>query len=57
MIKRAYIGLSRDRGGKVVSRPEKTDVSNAITQTTGGAHVCKEDGLGNTTPYVVYKFE
>lgn len=57
MIKRAYIGWSRDREGKVVSRPEKTDVSNAITQTTGGAHVCKEDGLGNTTPYVVYKFE
>lgn len=57
MIKRAYIGWSRDRKGKVVSRPEKTDVSNAITQSTGGAHTCQEDGLGNTTPYVVYEFE
>ena len=57
MTKRTYIGWSRDRDGKVVSRPEKTDVSNAITQAAGGAHVCKEDGLGNTTPYVVYEFE
>lgn len=37
MTKRTYIGWSRDREGKVVSRPEKTDVSNAITQATGGA--------------------
>lgn len=57
MTKRTYIGWCRDRDGKVVSRPEKTDVSNAITQATGGAHTCQEDGLGNTTPYVVYEFE
>lgn len=57
MTKRTYIGWIRDRDGKVVSRPEKTDVSNAITQATGGAHTCQEDGLGNTTPYVVYEFE
>ncbi len=57
MTKRTYISWSRDREGKVRSRPEKTDVSNAITQATGGAHTCQEDGLGNTTPYVVYEFE
>lgn len=56
MEHRYYIGWSRDREGKVLSRPEK-DVSNTITQSTGGAHICKEDGLGNTTPYVVYEFE
>lgn len=57
MERRYYIGWSHDREGKVVSRPEKNDVSNAITQATCGAHVCQEDGLGNTTPYVVYEFE
>lgn len=57
MTKRTYIGCSRDREGKVVSRPEKTGVSNAITQAAGGAHTCQEYGLGNTTPYVVYEFE
>lgn len=57
MIKRTCIGWSRNHEGKVVSRPEKKDVSNAITQATGGAHTCQEDGLGNTTPYVVYEFE
>lgn len=56
MTKRTYIGWSRNREGKVVRRPEK-EVSNAITQATGGAHICEEDGLGNTTPYVVYEFE
>lgn len=57
MEHRYYIGWSRNRDGKVLSRPEKTDVSNAITQSTGGAHICKEDGLGNTMPYVVYEFK
>lgn len=31
MERRYYIGWSRDRNGKFVSRPEKKDVSNAIT--------------------------
>lgn len=57
MERRYYIGWSRDRNGKIVSSPEKNDVSNAITSATGGAHTCQEDGLGNTTPYVVYEFE
>lgn len=57
MERRYYIGWSRDREGKIVSRPEKKDVSNAITQATGGAHIYQEDGCGNTTPYVVYEFE
>lgn len=57
MTKRVYIGWVRDRDGKVKSRPEKKDVSNAITQATNCAHTCQEDGLGNTTPYVVYEFE
>nr|DAO04072.1 MAG TPA: hypothetical protein [Caudoviricetes sp.] len=41
------------RGGK----RQAVNVTNAITQATGGAHTCQEDGLGNTTPYVVYEFE
>ena len=57
MTKRVYIGWVRDRNGKVVSRHEKKDVSNAITQTPHSAHICKEDELGNTTPYVIYEFE
>lgn len=57
MTKRTCIGWSRNHEGKVVSRPEKKDVSNAITRATGGAYTCQEDGLGNTTPYVVYEFE
>lgn len=52
MEQRYYIGWSRDNNGKIVKRPVK-QIANAITQATGGAHIC-EDGLGNTTPYVVY---
>lgn len=52
MTKRIYIGWSRDSKCKIVKRPVK-QIANAITQATGGAHI-SEDGLGNTTPYVVY---
>lgn len=52
MTKRIYIGWSRDNKGKIVKRPVK-QIANATTQATGGAHIC-EDGLGNTTPYVLY---
>lgn len=54
MLERYYIGWSRDKMGRIMSRPVKR-IANAITQTTGGAHIC-EDGLGNTTPYMVYVY-
>lgn len=54
MYKRFYIGWSRDSSGRITSRPRK-HIANAITQATCGAHIC-EDGLGNTTPYVVSEF-
>ena len=46
MTKRIYIGWSRDNKGKIVKRPVK-QIANAITQATGGAHIC-EEGLSNT---------
>lgn len=54
MIDKYYIGWSRDAQGRITNRPRKP-ISNTITQTCGG-HLC-EDRLGNTTPYIVYRFE
>lgn len=53
MTERYYIGWVRDEKGKVISRPKRT-ICNAITSLTGGGHV-GEDGLGNTTPHIVYE--
>lgn len=55
MTDRYYIGWVRDEHGAVLSRPRK-DIANAITSMVGGGHT-GEDGLGNTTPYIVYCFE
>lgn len=55
MIKMDYIGWVRDEKGKVLSRPVKK-ITNAITTMCGGGHT-GEDGLGNTTPYIVYTYE
>lgn len=45
------IGWVRDSKGRVLDRPVKT-VCNAITTMSEGGHT-GEDGLGNTTPYVI----
>lgn len=47
----AMIGWSRDEKGRVTDRHIK-DISNAITSFAGRCRA-GEDGLGNTTPYVI----
>jgi hypothetical protein len=39
----------------VLSRPVK-HIANAVTTMVGGGHT-GEDGLGNTTPYVLYEYK
>lgn len=59
MIDRYYIGWVRsgkDGKGMVVSRPRK-HIANAVTASPPGGFADQKDGLGNTTPHVVYEFE
>lgn len=55
MNDRYYIGWVRDEHGGVLARPRK-EIANAITTMAGGGHT-GPDGLGNTTPHVVYCWE
>lgn len=55
-MKYKIISWVRDSKGKVVKRPLK-DICNAITSMCGGGHTSKEDGMGNTTPYVLIDYE
>lgn len=52
---RSAIGWIRDSKGKIIDRPFK-DICNAITTMCGGGH-SGEDGLGNTTPYIIEIYE
>ena len=59
MIDKYYIGWVRsgkDGKGLVKSRPRKR-IANAVTTSPPGGFADPRDGLGNTTPHVVYKFE
>lgn len=59
MTEKVYIGWVRsgkDGKGLVKSRPRKK-IANALTTSTSGSFTDPRDGLGNTTPYVVYEFE
>lgn len=59
MIEKVYIGWVRsDKDGKglVKNRPRKK-IANALTTSPPGSFADPRDGLGNTTPYVVYEFE
>ena len=59
MIEKVYIGWVRsgkDGKGLVKSRPRKK-IANALTTSPPGSFADPRDGLGNTTPYVVYEFE
>ena len=59
MIDKYYIGWVRannDGKGIVKSRPRK-QIANAVTTMVGGGIPDPHDGLGNTTPHIVYKFE
>ncbi len=56
MTDRKYLGWVRDSLGRVVSRPVK-EVANTVTTMCGGGHTDPIDGMGNTTPYVLYVYE
>ena len=54
-MKYKIISWVRESKGKVVKRPLK-DVCNAITSMCGRGHT-GEDGMGNTTPYVLICYD
>lgn len=59
MIEKVYIGWVRsgkDGKGLVKSRPRK-QIANAVTTFTPGSFADPRDGLGNTTPYIVYEYD
>ena len=59
MIEKVYIGWVRsgkDGKGLVKSRPRK-QIANAVTTFTPGSFADPCDGLGNTTPYIVYEYD
>ena len=56
MIDKYYIGCVRSGKGLVKSRPRKR-IANTVTTMVGHGITDPRDGLGNTTPHVVYKFE
>ena len=56
MTEKHYIGWSRDHKGKVRNRPRK-DIANAVTQFNSGDSYTDQDGLGNTSPYVIYEYD
>lgn len=59
MTDKYYIGWVRsgkDGKGLVKSRPRKK-IANTLTTSPPGSFADPRDGLGNTTPYVVYEFE
>lgn len=55
MIERQYLGWVRDSTGRVTGRPVKA-IANAVTTMCGGGFADPTDGLGNTSPHVLYEF-
>lgn len=59
MTDKYYIGWvrsSNDGKGLVKSRPRK-QIANALTSMVRGGYTDPRDGLGNTTPHIVYEYE
>lgn len=59
MTNKYYIGWVRlgNKGkGLVKSRPRK-QIANAVTTMVGGGIPDPRDGLGNTTPHIVYEYD
>jgi hypothetical protein len=59
MIDKYYIVFVRsgkDGKGLVKYRPRKR-IANAVTTSPPGCFADPCDGLGNTTPHIVYEFE
>ena len=53
---KALYRVSRDHKGKVRNRPRK-DIADAVTQFNSGDSYTDQDGLGNTSPYVIYEYD
>lgn len=51
-----WVRSGKDGKGLVKSRPRK-QIANAVTTMVGRGIADPRDGLGNTTPHIVYKFE
>lgn len=59
MTDKYYIGLVRrgkDGKGLVKYRPRKR-IANAVTTSPPGCFAYPRDGLGNTTPHIVYEYK
>ena len=56
MIDKYYIGWIRDSKGRIKERPRKL-IANALTSKAERGITDPRDGIGNTTPHIVYKFE
>lgn len=54
--KQYYIGWVRDSKGNVIKRPRK-EIANTITRFTGKNGFTEADGLCNTTPYIIIKYD
>lgn len=51
-----WVRSGKDGKGLVNYRPRKR-IANAVTTMVGGGIADRRDGLGNTTPHIVYRFE
>ena len=56
MIDKYYISWLRDGKGRIKERPRK-QIANALTSKAERGITDPRDGLGNTTPHIVYEFE
>ena len=56
MTDKYYIGWVRDDKGRIKKRPRK-QIANAVTTMVERGIADPRDGLGNTTPHIVYEFE
>ena len=56
MTDKYYIGWVRDDKGRIKERPRK-QIAHAVTSMVGRGIADPRDGLGNTTPHIVYEFE
>lgn len=51
-----WVRSGNDGKGLVKSRPRK-QIANALTSMVRGGITDPRDGLGNTTPHIVYEYE
>ena len=56
MTDKYYIGWSRDSRGRIKERPRK-QIAHAVTSKVWHGITDPRDGLGNTTPHIVYEYE